>query len=157
MSSSLFVLPDDIKQEFSIDEGGKAYASQSAIARLCGVRQQSVNELLEKIATGKPVSESLSSFNGKNYRGTGKIPDLVVAAIINHYAMYARKTTEQAKRVSLSFQAIGLRTWIQVELGWQEKPVKLTLSKALALANFAGESAQNAGVSKALAESIKLL
>ncbi len=75
--TQIFHLPEDIRGEFSIDYSGKAYASRSAIARLCGVRQQSINELLEKIATGKPVSESLSSFTGNNYRGTGKIPDVV--------------------------------------------------------------------------------
>ncbi|MGK7895885.1 MAG: hypothetical protein AB4372_20295 [Xenococcus sp. (in: cyanobacteria)] len=154
--SQIFHLPDDIRQEFSIDENGQAYASQSAIARLCGIRQQSINELLEKIATGKTLSESLEPFSGNDYRATGKIPDLVVAAIINHYAMYARKTTEEAKKVSLCFQAIGIRTWIQTELGWQQEKPQLNLEDMIALANFASSTAQNAGVSRAIAESIKL-
>ena len=154
--SQIFHLPDDIHQEFSIDENGKAYASQSAIARLCGVTQQAINQLLEKLATSKTPSESLQPFSGNDYMGTSKIPDVVVAAIINHYAMYARKTTEEAKKVSLCFQAIGIRTWIQTELGWKQEQPQLTLEEIIALANFASSTAQNAGVSKALAESIKL-
>ena len=154
--TQIFHLPEDIRQEFSIDEKGKAYASQSAIARLCGVSRQSINELLEKILSGKALSESLNPFKGNDYSVSGKIPDLVVAAIINHYAMYARKTTEEAKKVSLCFQAIGIRTWIQTELGWQQEKPQLSLEDMIALANFASSSAQNAGVSKAIAESIKL-
>ena len=69
--------------------------------------------------------------------------------------MYARKTTEEAKKVSLCFQAIGIRTWIQTELGWKQEQPQLTLEDIIALANFASSTAQNAGVSKALAESIK--
>ena len=154
--TQIFHLPEDIRQEFSIDENGQAYASQSAIARLCGVSRQSINELLEKILSGKALSESLNPFSGNDYSVSGKIPDLVVAAIINHYAMYARKTTEEAKKVSLCFQAIGIRTWIQTELGWQQEKPQLSLEDTITLANFASTTAQNAGVSKALAETIKL-
>ncbi|MEM9273806.1 MAG: hypothetical protein AAGA80_12685 [Cyanobacteria bacterium P01_F01_bin.143] len=155
--SQIFHLPEDIRQEFSIDEKGKAYASQSAIARLCGVTQQAINKLLLQLkGTTKPVSESLEPFTGIDYMATTKIPDIVVAAIINHYAMYARKTTEEAKKVSLCFQAIGIRTWIQTELGWQQEKPQLSLEDTITLANFASTTAQNAGVSKALAETIKL-
>ncbi len=155
--STIFHLPLDIRSEFSVDESGKAYATQSGVGRLCGVRQQSINELLEKLATGKLVSESLEPFAGNDYRGTGKtIPDLVVMAIVNHYAMYARKTTEQAKIVSLCFQSVGFRVWLQKELGWKKEQKKLSLEEIAFFANFASETAQNAGVSKAVAESLKL-
>ena len=154
--TQIFHLPEDIRQEFSIDELGQAYASQSAIARLCGVTQSAINQLLEKIAISKPVSESLQPFNGMDFRAISKIPDVVVAAIINHYAMYARNTTEQAKRVCLCFQAIGIRTWIQNELGWQKQNTDTRFAEDLMLAEFAARSAQNAGVDKDVAEQIKL-
>lgn len=44
---SVSQFPEDIRREFSVDEPGKAYASQSAIARSSGVKQPSVQ--LEKI------------------------------------------------------------------------------------------------------------
>ena len=154
--STIFHLPQEILSEFSIDEQGKTYASQSAIARLCGVTRQSINELLEKILSGKRLSESLQPFAGMDYRLSGKIPDQVVGSIIYHYALHARKTTEQAKRVCLCFQIIGIRSWLRQELGWQEKESKLSLEEIAFLANFAAEAAQNAGVSKSVAESIKL-
>ena len=155
--TQIFHLPEDIRQEFTIDYDGSAYASQSAVARLCGIRQQSINELLEKIATGKVTSESLKPLSGIDYRGTGKkIPDIAVAAIINHYAMYARNTTDQAKKVSLCFQAIGIRTWIQNELGWQKQNPDSKFAEDLMLADYAARSAQNAGVDKDVTEQIKL-
>lgn len=158
--SNIFHLPQDIRQEFSIDDQGRAFASQAAVARLCGVSQPSINELLEKIAIGKANSESLEPFNGNDYRAIGKIPDLVVAAIINHYAMYARNTTSQAKKVSLGFQAIGIRTWIQSELGWQNEPIAkkddLSIADAIALAEFGATSAIKVGVDPHIAEQIKL-
>ena len=154
--TKIFHLPDDIRQEFSIDENGQAYASQSAIARLCGVTQQAINQVLEKLATSKAPSESLQSFNGNDYMGTSKIPDIVVAAIINHYAMYARKTTQEAKKVSLCFQAIGIRAWIQTELGWQQPNPPTELSQDLMLADYAAQSLQEAGITKDIAQQIKL-
>ena len=156
--STIFHLPPDILEEFSLDEFGKAYATQSGVARLCGVTQQAIYKLLTQIAsTTKPVSEPLEPFAGIDYRGTTKnIPDLLVAAIVNHYAMYARKTTEQAKTVLLCFNAVGFRVWAQKQLGWKKEQKKLSLEEIAFFANFASETAQNAGVSKAVAESLKL-
>ena len=80
--SAIFHLPEDILSEFSLDESGKAYATQSGVARLCGVSQQAIYKLLTQISsTTKPLSESLKPFAGMDYRGTTKtIPDVVVAA-----------------------------------------------------------------------------
>ncbi len=154
--SEIFALPENIKRELSVDESGKAYATQSGTARLCGVTQQAINQLLEKIATSKPVSKSLEPFIGIDYRATSKLPDLLVTAIVHHYSMYARKTTEQAKTVLLCFNAVGFRVWAQKQLGWQEKEPELSNDDIAFFANFASEAAQNAGVSKAVAESLKL-
>lgn len=156
--SQIFHLPEEILQEFTIDNDGIAYASQSAIARLCGITRQSINELFDKILSGKSLSDSLQPFSGNDYSVSGKIPDIVVAAIINHYAMYARNTTEQAKKVSLAFQAIGIRSWIQDELGWKktQESISSRLADDLMLADFAAKAAQNAGVDKDITEQIKL-
>ena len=154
--SAMFHLPENIRRELSVDESGKAYATQSGTARLCGVAQSSINELLEKLAIGKPVSEPLKRFAGIDYRAIGKLPDLLVICIANHYAMYARKTTEQAKRILLCSEAIGFRVWVQKELGWKEKPAELSLEDIAFFADFAASSAEKAGVSTPLIQSIKL-
>ncbi len=154
--SSIFHLPGDIRSEFSVDETGKTYATQSGVARLCGVTRQAINQLLERILSSKVLSEPLKPFAGIDYTVSSKLPDNLVISIINHYAMYARKTTEQAKRISLCSEAIGFRVWVQKELGWKEQQRKLSLEEIAFFANFASEAAQNAGVSKAVAESLKL-
>ncbi len=155
--STIFHLPRNILSEFAVDDDGKTYGTQSGTARLCGVTRQSINELLEKILSGKGLSKPLQPFAGMDYRVSGKgLPDLLISAIINHYAMYARKTTEEAKNVLSCFQVIGLRCWLREELGWKEQQKKLSLEEIAFFANFASEAAQNAGVSKAVAESLKL-
>ncbi len=88
--SGIFHLPIDLRSEFSVDESGKAYGTQSGTARLCGVAQSSINELLEKLAIGKPVSAVLKPFPDIDYRAIVKLSDILISAIINHYAMYAR-------------------------------------------------------------------
>ena len=150
------VLPEDIKQEFSIDENGKASATGRATARLAGVSQEAVRKILLKLSDNLKVSKSLKSFVGQNFKGDN-LPDILVASIIEYYAFDAgRYCTEQARLVYRSFAVIGFRVWTQQQLGWQKKKTKLSIEKAIALANFACESAQNAGVSTVLAESIKL-
>lgn len=115
-------IPEEIKNEFTVDVDGKAYLSQSALARLCGVSQSAINQLLERIATSKVLSKSLQPFAGNDYRGISKmIPDTLAAAIINHFAMFSRHKTARAKEVAIAFQAVGIRTWIQAELGWKQK------------------------------------
>ncbi|MGK7938306.1 MAG: hypothetical protein AB4206_21280 [Xenococcaceae cyanobacterium] len=150
------VLPDNIKSEFSIDKNGKASATGRGTARLAGVSQEAVRKILLKLSDNLKVSKSLESFMGQNFKGDN-LPDILVASIIEYYAFDAgRYCTEQAKLVYRSFAVIGFRVWTQQQLGWQKKQTQLSLENAIALANFACESAQNAGVSVALAESIKL-
>ena len=115
-------IPEEIRKEFAIDAEGKAYLSQAALARLCGVSQSAINQLLERIAISKTLSKSLQPFAGNDYRGISKmIPDTLAAAIINHFAMFSRHKTARAKEVAIAFQAVGIRSWIQSELGWQQK------------------------------------
>lgn len=115
-------IPEEIKEEFTVDSDGKAYLSQAALARLCDVTKQSLNELIQRIASGKSLSKSLQPFSGMDLTASGKgISDIAAAAIINHYAMFSRHKTARAKQVAIAFQAVGIRSWIQAELGWKQK------------------------------------
>ncbi len=100
--TQIFHLPAEIRQEFSIDESGLTYASQSAVARLCGVTRQSINELLAKILSGKGLSEPLKPFAGIDYSTSGqRIPDKV-------YLTY-KINNKQQQQCTLSLQdAIAL-------------------------------------------------
>ena len=94
--TEIFHLPAEIHQEFSIDESGLTYASQSALARLCGVTRQSINELLAKILSGKGLSEPLKPFAGIDYRESGKIQDKFLSPESN--ARLAKRSTIIIKR-----------------------------------------------------------
>jgi hypothetical protein len=113
--SVIFHLDESIRQEFTIEADGKAFASRRAIARLCDVDHTTILSLLENLAGGKPPSKMLESFAGKSFDAGGKLPDLLVAAIVQHYAFKGRP---QAQITATTFAAIGFRLWIQSELGW---------------------------------------
>lgn len=50
------------------------------------------------------------------------IPDTAFAVICEYYAFEAgKRCTEQAKLVYRAFATIGIRTWIQRELGWSDR------------------------------------
>lgn len=53
------------------------------------------------------------------------IPDVAVACIIKYYALYAQRTTENAKILLDAFSAIGIRSWFQDLVGL-EKPKPLS-------------------------------
>lgn len=122
--SNLALLPEDIRSELSIDEQGRAFASRRAIARLADINLSAIQGLLAKIADQQKCPEIFESFAGQEFDSTSQIPDLLVSLIIEYYAYECqeRYRTEQAKRVCRAFRAIGFRSWLQSELGWQKQP-----------------------------------
>lgn len=132
--TNLSLLPDDIRSEFSVNDQGQAFASRRAIARLAGVSHVSIGNLLDKIAVNLDLPESLEILGGQDFEGVNLIPDTVASRIIEYYAFDAKRyCTEQAKRVYKAFGAIGFRSWVQTELGWQYSQPKLPQTYAEAL------------------------
>lgn len=132
--TNLSLLPDDIRSEFSVNDQGQAFASRRAIARLAGVSHVSIGNLLDKIAVNLDLPESLEILGGQDFGGVNLIPDTVASRIIEYYAFDAKRyCTEQAKRVYKAFGAIGFRSWVQTELGWQYSQPKLPQTYAEAL------------------------
>lgn len=155
--SNLTLLPDDIRSEFKIDEQGRAFASRRAIARMADVEVSSVVRLLDNISGDAPnIHEIFETIAGQDFEGVALIPDTVVSLIIEYYAYECqeRYRTEQAKRVCRAFRAIGFRTWVQSELGWQQPQHKLpqTLPEALRALADAVEAKELAEAEKALLE-----
>ena len=116
-NSNLVRIPEEMKSEFSVSEDGKAFASRRATARLCGLKSNSpISSLLSNLADQKRLSDPLESFAGQDFTADQKLPDVLVSAIVSHYAL---KKREQAIKTLMAFAAIGIRTWIQNELSWQ--------------------------------------
>lgn len=112
---------------------GRSHGWQ-AIARLAGVSHVSIGNLLDKIAVNLDLPESIEILRGQDFEGVNLIPDTVASRIIEYYAFDAKRyCTEQAKRVYKAFGAIGFRSWVQTELGWQYSQPKLPQTYAEAL------------------------
>lgn len=133
--TNLALLPEDIRSEFSIDEQGRAFASRRAIARLAGVDHKNVVRAFQELEGGElKLSKIAEVIANTGFEGGELIPDYVASEIIGYYAMDAgRYCTEQAKKVCRAFRAIGFRSWLQSELGWQQPQHKLPKSYAEAL------------------------
>lgn len=123
---SLVHIPSEIRDEFTVGSDGSVTVSRRGVARLCGVDEKSIRLLLERVKGAElKGSVTLQSLAGQSFKGAEQIPDTVAACIVNYYAHEAgRYKTKQALSVALAFSAIGLRSWVQNELGWVAQPVR---------------------------------
>lgn len=125
-----------LQSEFSINPEGRATVSIRGAARLAGVSAGGLSESLSS-AGDRLKATSLVKFllnqglEGVQHWVAQGIPDAGLALILEYYAYECRiqYQTQQAKLCCRAFRAIGIRTWIQSELGWQKpepkpKPVK---------------------------------
>lgn len=111
MTNSLYQFPDDIRNEFSIDENGQVWASARATARLAGVSVSALTEpngLLLKIknslnsVSNKNLSECLKPFAGFNYWTQKKILHDLVIAIVKYYYMNGKFSDEGLSLIKMS-------------------------------------------------------
>ncbi len=133
--SKFYQLPEKIRAEFYVTNNGDIRAkSWSAIARLAGVSVQSILQRLllrlnnESIET-LPIT--LQPLAGMSLTGsTSDIPEIVISCIVNYYAWESKRGEsknadeeakhEEAKKVALALNAIGIRAYFQKELGWHD-------------------------------------
>ena len=163
MNTNIVRLPEEIKQELQVDTNGQITVSVRGAARLADVDESSLRYALN-IPAGTNLSQLSKFLTEQGFEGAGinqwnqtGIPDIAIAFILEYYAYECRedRRKEQAKKFCRAFRAIGFRAWAQQQLGWQAEST-LSLEDTITLANFASTTAQKAGVSKALAETIKL-
>jgi hypothetical protein len=134
-------ISDDIKQEFKIDLNGKTIVSIRGAARIAGVSEGalrknlklkgaylSASKMAEMLIESGCEGAYLSSFSKQG------IPDTALAIILEYYAYEAEENcTQEAKLACRTYSAIGIRTWIQNELGYQkqEQPIEPTTQPIL--------------------------
>ena len=113
---------------YSVLATGESGMSQSGLARIVSTPRQTVEDLLKDLVAGNSRSKCLQPFLSKdlwlpeNGSANAKIvKDEVCAAVIEHYAFEARKTTDAALQVYRRFAARGIRGWIQEITGWQDE------------------------------------
>ena len=119
---------------FTVDDTGESGMSESGLAVLCGVSQQSVNKLLRSLVTTNGETNALKArLDGKIWlqpRGLsalerGKITNLAIvrakacAAVVEHYAFESRYRTEDATFAYRKFAELGITAWIQEMTEWR--------------------------------------
>jgi hypothetical protein len=132
------VVENDV-EFFTVSETGESALSETGLARLCNVTQQSMHELIEKTVTGKTKSECLKPFLGKSYRLQAKVASSPIytrlnlvrsdyaAAIVEYYAFESRYKTKEALFAHRKFAKMGIEQWIQSITGWSNEPIEAPL------------------------------
>jgi hypothetical protein len=127
MTNIIVSIPDEIRNEFRIGADGKAFVSIRGAARLADVSHVALIKAFEGgNKSPSKLAQSLigAGFEPGNFSETS-IPDIALALVLKYYAYKANRTTEQAERFYDAMSAVGIRTWIQQQLGWN-RSVKLT-------------------------------
>jgi hypothetical protein len=120
MTNIIVSIPDEIRNEFRVDVDGKAFVSIRGAARIADVTHVA---LLKAFEGGNKNPSKLAQmlmdagFEPGNFSETG-IPDIALSILLKYYAFKANRTTEQAERFYDAMSAVGTRTWIQQQLGW---------------------------------------
>ena len=125
--SELYQLPDDIRAEFYLTtDGGIRAKSWAAVARLAGVRKSTILErLLPRIfKSTETLPKTLQPLAGKDLRQSPEIDETTISCVVNYYAWESEMgKNDTAKEVALIFNAIGIRSFFQKELGWNDPKV----------------------------------
>lgn len=154
--NSLQHLPEDVRSEFSIDANGQAFATRRAIARLAGVDEKSIRNLLQNLGAEQAPHEIFESFTGRKFEGEELIPDTLASLIFEYYGYECqpRYRSEQAKQVCRAFRAIGFRMWVQHELNWQTPQARtITPPTSFHALDYSRTSLHNAKIESSIVES----
>jgi hypothetical protein len=128
--SILRVVQDGV-EFFTAAQTGACKMSESGMARLCDVTQQSMYERIQTVLTGKSVPECLKEFAGKDVsqqavliiNGLSVTVSLYdsdfCAAMVEYYAFESRHKTVAALFAYRKFAKIGIEKWIQSITGWK--------------------------------------
>lgn len=114
---------------YTIAATGDSGMSQSGLAILAGVSQQSISKL-EKTLTTKAPSETLKDWvcmplaltTNSEYKNATIYSAAYCAAVIRHYAYNGNQTAQHSLD---KFVEIGINTWIQGITNWDSAPVDL--------------------------------
>jgi hypothetical protein len=145
---SILRVEQDQIEFFTFEATGLSGMSETGLARLVGVSQQSVHDLIQNIITGLTRSKCFKPFAGKNFILQAKvtingkkvpvsiIPAHICAVIINYYAFISDYKTETAYYSSLKFTEMGIERWIQGITGWKPQIApELTIESVEAYVN----------------------
>ena len=106
----------EIQPEITVTENGEAFCSIKAVARLCGIKETTLEKhfCYEKSKLIQSLIEE--GFTPSYFKK--RVPDLAVEHIIKYYAYETTRRTKIAKIVLNTFFVSGIRSWLQGIKGW---------------------------------------
>lgn len=122
LNSQMTEVLSGIRSEIKVDTEGKGSITKYGLANLLGISKD--NLIGDRMA--KKLTEMLTElgFGLGDREFENGVPDVAVACIIKYYALYAQRTTENAKILLDAFSAIGIRSWFQDLVGFEKsKPL----------------------------------
>lgn len=139
--SSLVHLPEELKKEFTLHIDGKVSCSFRGLARILYISDTTLSRHFGAGLESSQVAKSLmeNGFKGAalaSWSETG-IPDTAIPFIVEYYAFDAKQVSEETRNAARSFirvtSAIGVRTWMQKELGYNHGESRDVLFSQLSL------------------------
>lgn len=118
-----------IEKEFRFNENGQAFVSIRGAARLAGVDPTGIRKSFLSAGDENPrplaeflVAQGFYPGDLESFSETG-IPDTALSLILEYfgYECQQRYRTEEAKACFRAFSTIGIRAWLQCELGYRQK------------------------------------
>lgn len=118
-----------IRNEFRFNENGQAFVSIRGAARLAGVSDAGIVLSFQSAADLKPrplaeflIRQGFDATNLESFSTVG-IPDTALSLILEYfgYECQQRYRTEEAKACFRAFSTIGIRAWLQCELGYRQQ------------------------------------
>jgi hypothetical protein len=128
---SILRVVEDGVEFFTATKTGACKMSESGMARLCDITQQSMYERIQSALTGKSVPECLKGFVGRvvhsqvtlmidGYPMNVNLYDSdFCAAMVEYYAFESRHKTAAALFAYRKFAKTGIESWIQKITGWK--------------------------------------
>ena len=137
MSSVIKSFQDSI-EFLTVQSTGESGMSLTGIARLCGVKRQSVTDIIASVESGTVQSSGLANWVGKPLelpvRGENNeriLKDRFCAALIDYYAFDSKQISQESRDQAIfaqrRFAEMGVRAWIQGITGWKEPSTSLTV------------------------------
>jgi hypothetical protein len=145
---SILRVEQDQIEFFTESQNGACHMSETGLARLCGISQQGMYQLVTRTITSESDYECLKGFCGEHWRSkvtlminglpmnVNLIPSAFCAAIVEYLAFESPNKTAEALFAHRKFAKMGIEAWIQSITGWKPQIApELTMEAVEAYAN----------------------
>lgn len=137
LNAQMIEVISGIRSEIKVDTEGKGGITRNGLCVLLNISRSALSrsEFSKKLAGRLTVK----GFDIDRITSESYIPDLAVACIIEHYALYAQKPSIYAKTLFSAFAAVGVRAWFQDVVGYEKTKPRTELERAKEAYEYMGK------------------